>query len=86
MTSNDINAFKQYLWSLFQSYSYIPSGGGNGGPPARRLSESGYRAVISLVATADVMSRFFLAGVRSRSVNASNAWILNALEKKCGKR
>ncbi|EKF99029.1 hypothetical protein TCSYLVIO_010064 [Trypanosoma cruzi] len=61
MTSNDINAFKQYLWSLFQSYSYIPSGGGNGGPPARRLSESGYRAVISLVATADVMSRFFLA-------------------------
>ncbi|EKF27664.1 hypothetical protein MOQ_008604 [Trypanosoma cruzi marinkellei] len=61
MTSNDINAFRQHLWSLFQSYSYIPSGGGNGGPLARRLSESGYRAVISLVATTDVMSRFFLA-------------------------
>ncbi|RNF03216.1 hypothetical protein TraAM80_05896 [Trypanosoma rangeli] len=59
--SNNISAFKQHLWSLFQSYSYIASGGVRGGPPARRLSESGYRAIMSLLANINVINRFFLA-------------------------
>ncbi|RNF09821.1 uncharacterized protein Tco025E_06928 [Trypanosoma conorhini] len=61
MASNDINAFKQHLWSLFQSYSYISGGGGKGDPPARQLSESGYRAVMSLLADIEVINRFFTA-------------------------
>ncbi|ESL11012.1 hypothetical protein TRSC58_01247 [Trypanosoma rangeli SC58] len=61
MMSNNISAFKQHLWSLFQSYSYIASGGVRGGQPARRLSESGYRAIMSLLANINVINRFFLA-------------------------
>ncbi|KAF8289000.1 hypothetical protein TcBrA4_0004640 [Trypanosoma cruzi] len=37
MTSNDINAFKQYLCHSFSRTPTSPSGGRNGGPPARRL-------------------------------------------------
>ncbi|KAH9578341.1 hypothetical protein LSM04_003123 [Trypanosoma melophagium] len=58
---NDISGFRELLWSLFNSYSYVPSNrtGRKGTFPTRRLSENGYRAIMSSLSTIDVLRRFF---------------------------